>query len=328
VRGIVRRGLRLKLGAGLGIALVLSVVAAHAQGVATTTTLTAGALTGCSQALTVTVTGNGQPVTGTVTIEDNLNGKEVQLASAALSAQGTASPAVSLTDGVHNLTAVYAGNSTDQGSTSSPVPTANVTAQCEFTVAISPATLSLAVGQTGTVSVSVISSPDFTSSLTAPVFVTLSCSSLPDESACTFTPENVEILPNATAPLTSSMVLVTQLQSAASVARPHSKFGGPPSRGTNAVAWAILLPGALGLGGLGWGLRRRPWLSRLSLFALVGLVTMLGTTACNPRYDYEHHGPPINPATPAGTYTISVTAQSSNGITAVTNSTTLALTVQ
>ena len=55
---------------------------------------------------------------------------------------------------------------------------------------------------------------------------------------------------------------------------------------------------------------------------------MLGTTACNPRYNYEHHGPPLNPATPSGTYTIMVTAQSSNGVDAITNSTTLALTVQ
>jgi hypothetical protein len=62
--------------------------------------------------------------------------------------------------------------------------------------------------------------------------------------------------------------------------------------------------------------------------ALVGLVTVLGATGCNPRYNYEHHGPPINPATPAGTYTVTVTAQSSNGVTAITNSTTFALTVQ
>jgi hypothetical protein len=55
---------------------------------------------------------------------------------------------------------------------------------------------------------------------------------------------------------------------------------------------------------------------------------MLGATACNARYDYYNHGPPIPPPTPAGTYTVTVTAQSSNGVTAITNSTTLALTVQ
>jgi hypothetical protein len=55
---------------------------------------------------------------------------------------------------------------------------------------------------------------------------------------------------------------------------------------------------------------------------------MLGATACNARYDYFNHGPPPNPATPAGTYTIDVSAQSSNGVTAITNTTTLALTVK
>jgi hypothetical protein len=188
----------------------------------------------------------------------------------------------------------------------------------EFEVAISPATLSLPVGTSGTATASVTSSAAYTSTLSAPVFVTLSCSGLPDQAACTFTPENVEILPNATAPLNSTMVITTQTASSASAARP----------GSNPVAWALLLPGALGLGGFAWASRRRAWLHRLSLLTLLGLVAVLGATGCNPRYDYEHHGPPINPATPAGTYTVFVTAQSSNGITAITNSTPLALTVQ
>ena len=54
---------------------------------------------------------------------------------------------------------------------------------------------------------------------------------------------------------------------------------------------------------------------------------MLGTTACNPLYNYYNHGPPVNPATPSGTYTVNVTGQSSNGVTAITNSTTISVTV-
>jgi hypothetical protein len=152
------------------------------------------------------------------------------------------------------------------------------------------------------------------------MFVTLSCSGLPDQSACTFTPENIEILPNAIAAVTSTMVVATQSGSTAqgSLAT-HS--------GPNPVAWAVLLPGTLGLVGLVFGARRRRWISRLSLLALVALVATLGTTGCNPRYNYEHHGPPQNLPTPAGTYTMTVTAQSSNGITATTHSTTMVLTV-
>jgi hypothetical protein len=100
-----------------------------------------------------------------------------------------------------------------------------------------------------------------------------------------------------------------------------------PGNRSNPIAWAFLLPGVLGLGGLAFGARRRRWLSRLSLVALVGLVTLLGTTACNPRYNYEHHGPSSNPATPAGSYNVTVTGQSSNGVTAITHSTTFVLVV-
>jgi hypothetical protein len=159
------------------------------------------------------------------------------------------------------------------------------------------------------------------------MFVTLSCSGLPDQSTCTFTPENVEILstscPNPAAtscPINSSMVITTQAAS--------TTASSGTRRSSTPVAWAFLLPGALVLAGLSWGSRRRRWLSRLSLVALVGLVSVLGTTACNPLYNYEHHGPVPNPATPAGTYTISVVAQSSNGISATTHSTTMALTVK
>ena len=90
----------------------------------------------------------------------------------------------------------------------------------------------------------------------------------------------------------------------------------------------MLLPGALGLAGLAFGARRRPWLSRLCLVALVGLVSTLGATACNPLYNYYNHGPPKNLPTPAGTYTVKINAQSSNGIIATTHSTTIVLTVK
>jgi hypothetical protein len=156
--------------------------------------------------------------------------------------------------------------------------------------------------------------------LTAPAFITISCSGLSDLASCTFTPENVEILPNQNEAVTSSMVMQTYAASTTSLPPAHRQ-------GNSSIAWAFLLPGALGLSGLAWGTRRRVLLSRLSLVALVGLVTLLGTTGCNPRYNYEHHGPAANPSTPAGSYTVTVTAQSSNGVTAVAHSTTFVLKV-
>jgi hypothetical protein len=151
------------------------------------------------------------------------------------------------------------------------------------------------------------------------MFVTLSCSGIPDQTKCTFTPENVQILPNAKTAVTSSMVLSTQAPSLTGAL--------PAARSANPVAWAVLLPGTLGLISLAFGARRRRWLSRVTLMALVGFVTVLGATACAPLYNYREHGPSQNRPTPAGTYNVTVTAQSSNGVTATTRFTQLVVTV-
>ena len=333
MRGIKCRDSRLVLVAGLVIAL-----AVPALGVSITTTLTAGTLSGCVQPLTVNVMSGGSPVTsGTVTINDQFNGNAVQLASVALSSSGSASLSVDLAAGIHSLTASYLT------STSSPAIAVSVPTECEFTIVLSPSstatytlasnTLTLTAGQAGSVAIAVVPSVEYTSTLTAPMFVTLSCSGLPDGAACSSTPENLEILsttpesclsgsPASSCPPTSTMVIQTYAASTASARPPTS-----PGNRSNPIAWAFLLPGALSLGGLAFGARRRAWLSRLSLVALVGLVTLLGTTACNPRYYYLNHGPPTNPATPAGSYNVTVTGQSSNGVNAITHSTTFVLVV-
>jgi len=320
VRGLIRRGLRLELVAGLGIALAmpaLAFAAENSRGLTTQTTLTVEAHDQAgrtSATLAVSVFGDDNlPATGAVTISDQGH----PLAGAALDKQGQAKLVLALPAGEHSFSATYAGDAAHRASVSEAAPVqALATTTPDFQVSVAPATLSLTAGESGTVVASV--TPENASGLTAPMFVTLSCSGLPDQSSCSFTPENIEILPNATAAITSSMVVVTQKASSVAAARP----------GSNPVALAVLLPGALALGGLAFSLRRRPWLQRLSLVALVAFVTLLGTTACNPRYKYLNHGPPINPATPSGTYTIDVTAQSSNGVTATTHTTTLALTVQ
>jgi Big-like domain-containing protein len=315
---MIRRGLRLQLVAAIGIALAVPTLAFAAQNersVATLTTLTLETHDqgGRTQAtVAIAVTGEDRlPATGAVAVSDF--GR--QLAGAALNAQGQATLILDLLEGDHSLTAAYTGDDTHRGSRSQSFRVrAQASATPDFQISVAPVTLSLTAGQSGTAVASI--TPVNSSALTAPMFVTLSCSGLPDQSSCNFNPENIEILPNATVPITSSMIVQTQAQEA-SLLRP----------GSNSVALAILLPGAIGLGGLAWSMRRRLWLQRLSLLAMVALVAMLGTTACNPQYRYFNHGPPPNPATPAGTYTVDVTAQSSNGVTATTHFTTMALTV-
>jgi hypothetical protein len=294
---------------------------AAANTLATQTTLSAETRDqgGRTQAtFSVAVTGeDGLPAGGAVVIEDA--GKP--LAGAALNSEGKAQVVLGLSAGNHSLRAVYQGDASHKASISATAEaSAAATGAPDFGISVNPATLTLTAGQSGTVIASV--TPVNASALSAPMFVTLSCSGLPDLSSCAFTPENVEIQPNATAAVTSSMVITTQAGSTRGMAVP------PGTAGHNPVAWAILLPGALGLAGLAFSARRRRWLSRLSLIALVGLVATLGTTSCAARYNYYNHGPPYNLPTPAGTYTITVTGQSSNGVTATTHFTTLALTVK
>jgi hypothetical protein len=329
VIGILCRGVRLELVRGLGIALAmlaLTVTAAQAQALDTQTTLTAetrdqaGDGAGRTQVtVAIAVTGeDGLPVTGPVSIFD----RDRQLAGVALDAQGQAKAVLNLTGGDHLLRAVFAGDATHKTSVSDSARVqTTVTAPPDFQVAVAPATLTLTPGDAGTVVATI--TPENNAALTAPMFVTLSCSGLPDLASCTFTPESLEILPTTTTAPTSTMVLLTSAASTTSIS-PSTR----PGKGSTPAAWAFLLPGALSLGGLAWGARRRRWLKQLSLVALVALVTLLGTTACNPRYNYEHHGPVPNPATPAGTYTVKVVGQSSNGVTAITNNTTFVVTVK
>jgi hypothetical protein len=323
VRGIVCRSVRLELVATLSIALATPALVMAAESPARQATQTAMTVethdqSGRTRALVaVSVTGeDGLPATGAVAISD----RGTQLAGAALNAQGHANLTISLPAGDHSLRAVYIGDATHQGSLSVQAEaTAQSSATPGFNVTVSPATLSLIPGASGAITTSV--TPVNSSALTSPLFVTLSCSGLPDQASCTFTPENIEIQPNQTTAINVPMVIGTQGVGGTGAAslRPVS----------SSVAWAFLLPGVFALGGFAWSTRRRPWLNRIALVCLVGLVTLLGTTACNPRYYYLNHGPDNPPPTPAGTYTVSIIGQSSNGVTAVTSPpATIALTVQ
>ena len=283
--------------------------------------------------MTIGVTGaDGQPATGAVSIEE---GARI-LTQVELNAAGQATATVGLTHGAHALRAVYAGDATHEASSSAVTElqgTSSATPSFQVTVSpVSPSSfpMTLTQGASGTARVTI--TPEDNAGLTAPMFVTLSCSGLPNQSSCTFTPETVEILattpasctpasPASDCPPVSSMLLQTQ--------GPGTVASSVPVRKSSPIAWAFLLPGLVGLGGLAWGARRRAWLSRLALVALLGVVTMLGASGCSPLYWYYQHGPGNNPPTPAGTYTVTVTGQSSNGVTAITSPpTTFVLTVQ
>ncbi len=87
---------------------------------------------------------------------------------------------------------------------------------------------------------------------------------------------------------------------------------------------AVLLPGVLGLGLLG---RKRKLFGKVALVLMVGAIGVLGTSACNVRYKYLNHPPTPNFGTIPGSYTLTIWAQTSNGVSASEQFVTMPLTV-
>ncbi|WP_263356019.1 Ig-like domain-containing protein [Acidicapsa ligni] len=297
--------------AAIGGSVAAAQTAAAQTGSRTSLTVETSQVAGHTVAtFTATVLGeDNAPATGAVTLMDQ--GKPVS--GAALNSEGkTVLKLDSLTPGEHTLTAAYNGDNLHAASESENVvvhPEATAPAP-DFSLGINPATLSLTAGASGTViaTVAPVTGTGFTG------FISLSCSGLPAYTACTFSPANLQIT-SKTPSLTSSMSLQTT-GNGGTLAQNRST--------ASPLVLAVMLPGVLGLGLLG---RKRKLLGRVALLALIGVISILGTTACSARYDYLNHGPQTLGTGP-GTFTITVTAQTSDGVNATEHSQTLALTVK
>jgi hypothetical protein len=318
VRGLIRRALRFDFCFGIAAIIALALPAAASQpGVRTFTQMSvstheAGGVT-LSDFTVHVVSADGEPLTGAVILQDG----DKQIAGAALT-DGQAAFTQTLPNGTHVITALYVGDLLHQPSASTPQKLHALPQQIinpSYAIALNPASLSLTAGDAGDSVITI--TPSNNQNNSAPTFFTLSCSGLPADTTCYFTPENVQIPANSNATVTSYFTLQTQGAS------------GPDSRlnlngKQNVLALAILLPGVFALGWLG---RRRSSLARLMMLSILVLVAGFGFTGCAARYSYFNHGPPTNKPTPSGNYTITITAQNSNGVTAQNLVTTLALTV-
>jgi hypothetical protein len=256
------------------------------------------------------VAANGDELTGAVTLMDG----ERVLAGAATK-DGAAEFSVNLTGGAHELKAVYEGDEEHQASASEALKfhTENSTTPT-YALSLNPASLTLTAGQAGDSAVTL--TPSNNGATTGPTFFTLSCSGLPANSSCYFTPSTIQIPAGSNAPASSNLTLQTQAASGAL----HNPFN--TSQG---IALAILLPGIFALGFFG---RKRSSFTRLMMLGVVVFTASVAFTGCGALYQYHNHGPPKNPATPSGTYTILITAQTNNGVVATSVNTTFALTVK
>ena len=174
---------------------------------ATTTTVTSSAnpsATGQSVTFTAAVagpSGNTTVPTGTVSFLDGTT----TLGTGTLNGTGQATYSTSLLSaGSHSITGVYGGDTNFAGSTSA-VLTQTVEA-ASFTLGLSPTTMSVASGGTGSTTVTVTPVSGFNQQ------ISFACSGLPTFSTCTFAPSTVT--PSGTTAATTMLTVTTNVATA------------------------------------------------------------------------------------------------------------------
>jgi hypothetical protein len=188
-----------------------------------------------------------------------------------------------LPTGANTITAQYAGDANFTASTSAPI-TVNVAADFDFTPTTAPITVTR--GSSGTTTFTIAGHTGYNSTIN---FGSNSCLGLPAESSCSFAPASVVgsgstvLTIKTTAPKTASLTPLN--------------FWGAASGG---IFTALFLLGA--------SKRRRRWNAVLSLVLFASLTTMVGCGGGG------SNGPPPDPGTPLGTFTVTVKAVDSLGV--------------
>jgi Bacterial Ig-like domain (group 3) len=280
----------LSVAAGVGLANAQAAVNT-AQATLAVSTNNAGPRTRVT--LTAHVAGNNTPE-GVV----NFRAGALDLGSAIVDAEGNASVETDiLPAGSHQVVAVYEGSS-GASLSNTEVVQAHVAAVAGFTVAASPTTLTTVAGGYLNSVVTVTPNNGFTG------YVSLSCKGLPINTTCAFTPVAVQATCTGSTctPVTSTMQIQTQAPSPIT-----SQLNG---NGDGLPKYAFVYPALFGLVGLGACKRRT--LRNLAL-GLITFAGVLGMSSCAQRYKYLNHGPPGNPGSLLGTYTVTIESQSSTG---------------
>ncbi len=236
--------------------------------------------------LVATVVGASGPTpTGTVTFQMG----NVVLGSAPLNSNGVAILAPNLPAGMDNIVAIYSGDSLHAPSQSQPLSVSNV--PLDFTVTVTPPTVTIATTQSAILNVALTSYSGFTDT------VGLGCASLPAALNCHFSTYNEPLIANGTQNVQLTIDTNNPLgggTSTSSAQRPGA---------ARALFAGLTLPLSLFFGCLFWSLRKRHRAVFTSVaVALFGLASM-AITACSGFTQVS--------AAP-GTYVIQVTGTGNN----------------
>jgi YVTN family beta-propeller protein len=275
---------------------------------ATTTALTASATSiavDSSVTFTATVTGaSGVPApTGSVTFKNGTT----TLGTGTLSSGTATYSTSSLATGSYSVTAAYGGDTNNSASTSAAVAVTVFPGAPNFSIALSPSSGSVKAGTPETLTVTVTSINGFNSA------TNLSCSGLPKESTCNFS--EASITPAVSGTATSTLTIKTDTSTTtAALDLP----GNSPAARTGSVGSGIAMANVVGalllLPILGSRRRKlRHLLGSLGAFLLLVILASAAMTGCG-----------SGPTTPAGTYSIQITAESGS----ITQNATFSLTVQ
>ena len=239
-------------------------------------------------------------------VDTDSEGQVRSLGSSLVAADGAATLAVALlSPGAHSVRAVYNGTATSAASTSAPADiTAQAAAAPDFSITATPTTLDLDAGVQGTVAVSITPINGFNN------YVSLSCAGLPLSSTCNFLPSNVPV--NGTTAACAQDPSSAQCIVPSTMTLNTQAFSGNHTslRQDTGLVYAFLLPGALGLVGLGFS--RHRGLRTLALFCVVGSLVG-GASSCAQRYRYLNYPPAANEGTPNGQSIIRIYGTSVTG---------------
>jgi hypothetical protein len=250
----------------------------------TTTSLGSSTTTGPTPQVVLVATvlnsATGVPPTGTVTFMSGTT----QLGSATLDASGVATLTPNLTGGVnYNIIATYSGDADHSPSSSPAIPVSGTPTQ--FTLAVSPSSVSMATSQNATVTVNLNSNGAFTDS------IGLGCASLPAGVFCHFSNPSMKLTPGGSASVQLTIDTNNPLGGGSSAMN-------RPAGASKVSLASLFLPLSALFGFVFWRLRKRSAGMFTTVTVLVLSAAALLVTGCS---SYS-----VNTATP-GNYVIQVT---------------------